>query len=572
MSKGLSRRGFFQAGAAAVASVATLGLAGCGEGQKTGSSETIKNTTTQKASEPSWLGEPPEVDEDEITETVDVDVVVVGCGTAGLPAIISAAEAGARVLGIESQSAIGNVREDLGAIDSKLQQETEKEFPQFHIDKMEAMEDIVRYANGFVNYDLVKLWADKSGAMIDWLTELIEAEGKYKMWHEGSIGTESDARDKAYATGHSPQALVDDEDLDFGVYLGQIAEQKGATIRYNTTFLKCEQNKLGRVTGIICRSDEDQHYLRVNAKGGVILATGGYGNNTAMMEARQPYNQRIRINVPGSGGNPSGDGIRAAMWCGATIDPTGAAVTFNRACVKPDEYAGSGTKGRFFWFGEQPFLKLNLNGKRFCNESGPYDYCLHSAYMQPHHMYVDIWDSDYVDKVKQIDEVGCCRLYPFDNGAPSNMPITLMATFFESLEEDGYLQKADTIEELAEKLNIPVDATKASFDRYNKFAEAGEDEDYNKEPYRLIKLDKPPYYGMRTGAWFLATIDGCPIDTDMHPVNEAGEPVDGLYVCGNDSGGFFSVSYPNLFTGLAAGRSMTFGRIAGQNAAAEAQA
>ena len=209
------------------------------------------------------------------------------------------------------------------------------------------------------------------------------------------------------------------------------------------------------------------------------------------------------------------------MWCGASIDPLGCAVTFNRACCKPDEVAGSDLKGKWFWFGEQPFLKVNLNGKRFCNESGPYDYMLHSAYMQPYHTYVDIWDSDYVEQVKQLNEVGCCRLYPFDNGAPSNMPVSLMGKKFEELEEAGYIQKADTMEELAEKLNLPVEATVETWNRYNMFAEQGKDEDYNKEPYRLTSLTHPPYYGVRTGSWFLATIDGISINTDMHAVDEA---------------------------------------------------
>ena len=142
-----------------------------------------------------------------------------------------------------------------------------------------------------------------------------------------------------------------------------------------------------------------------------------------------------------------------------------------------------------------------------------------------------------------------------------------MQSKFDQLEEAGYVQKADTMEELAAKLNLPVEATVATWERYNKFAEQGKDEDYNKEPYRLTSLTHPPYYGVRTGAWFLATIDGCPINTNMHPVNEAGEQIDGLYLVGNDSGGFFSVSYPNLMTGLAAGRTMTFGRRAGMLAA-----
>ena len=563
---GLSRRSFLKgAGITALGAAAAGALAGCGNGYVNAAE--AKNVATQMPGTPSWLGAAPDVAETDITETVDVDVVVVGCRTGGLPAVISAAEHGAKVLGIEQMSAIATPREDLGAIDSTLQRESFEEFPQFEIDKMEAMEDIVRYANGFVNYDLVKLWADESGDMIDWLSEIIARNGEFAMRFEGSVGTEGQgARDKAWATGHSPEKLTDNKDVTFGTTLRDYAEELGAEFRYDTMLVKCEQDASGRVTGVICRDGNDRHYLRVNASKGVILATGGYAANTEMVEARQAWNNRLKINVP-VGGSCTGDGIKAALWCGAAIDPIGAAVTFNRACCKPDEVAGSDLVGKWFWFGEQPFLKVNLNGKRFCNESGPYDYMLHSAFMQPYHTYVDIWDSDYVEQVRQINEVGCCRLYPFDNGAPSNMPITKMASDFEALIEAGYIQQADTMEELAEKLNLPVDATVETWERYNGFAEAGKDDDYNKEPYRLTQLTHPPYYGVRTGAWFLATIDGVLIDTDMHAVDEAGKAIDGLYMVGNDSGGFFSVSYPNLFTGLAAGRTMTFGRRAGMLAA-----
>lgn len=563
---GISRRNLFKAaGVTAIAAAAAGTLTGCGKGYVNDAED--KNLTTQAPAGPSWLGSAPEIAESDITETIDTEVVVVGCRTGGLPAVISAAENGAKVLGIEQMSAIATPREDLGAINSRYQLAAFEEFPQFEIDKMEAMEDIVRYANGFVNYDLIKLWADESGAMIDWIADIVERNGEFKMWFEGSIGTENTgARDKAWATGHSPEKLTDDEAVTFGTCLRDYAIELGAEFHYDTMLVKCEQNSDGRVTGVICQDGNDLHYIRVNASKGVILATGGYVSNTEMVEARQAWNNRLKINVP-VGGSCTGDGIKAAMWCGASIDPLGCAVTFNRACCKPDEVAGSDLKGKWFWFGEQPFLKVNLNGKRFCNESGPYDYMLHSAYMQPYHTYVDIWDSDYVEQVKQLNEVGCCRLYPFDNGAPSNMPVSLMGKKFEELEEAGYIQKADTMEELAEKLNLPVEATVETWNRYNMFAEQGKDEDYNKEPYRLISLTHPPYYGVRTGSWFLATIDGISINTDMHAVDEAGKQIEGLFMVGNDSGGFFSVSYPNLMTGLAAGRTMTFGRRAGMLAA-----
>ncbi len=565
-TKDVSRRNFFQVAAgAAVAAAAATTLSGCAEATIVAEAA---NETTQGNITPSWLGTAPVIDEAEITETIDVEVVVVGCRTGGLPAVIAAAEAGADVLGVEMLSAIKTPREDLGAINSKLQLEAFEEFPQFEIDKMEAMEDIVRYANGFVKYDLIKLWADESGEMIDWLTDIIGRNGEFIMNFEGSIGTQSEARDKAYATGHSPEKVVDDDDVTFGTCLVDYAEELGANFRYDTMLVKCEQDESGRVTGVICQDQNDDHYVRINASGGVILATGGYVANTEMVEARQAFNNRLKINVP-VGGACQGDGIKAAMWCGAAIDPLGCAVTFNRACCKPDEVAGGDLVGKWFWLGEQPFLKLNLEGKRFCNESGPYDYMLHSAYMQPYHTYVDIFDADWKAKAKQLDEVGCCRLYPFDNGAPSNMGVDYVGTLVDGLIEAGYIQQADTIEELAELLNIPVEETVASVERYNKWCAQGKDEDYNKEAYRLVAIDQAPYYGVRTGSWFLATIDGISINTNMQALDEGGNAIEGLYMVGNDSGGFFSVSYPNLMTGLAAGRTMTFGRRAGRLAAGE---
>ena len=569
---GLDRRTFLKgAGITAIGAAAMGALTGCGNGFAVAESEKPVRESAGQASTTGWLGEAPEVAERDITETLDYEVVVCGCKTGGLPAVISAAENGARVLGIDRVSKVSNPREDIGAIDSKLQLASFDEYPQFKIDKMEAMEDIVRYANGFVNYDLVKLWANESGAMLDWLTEIVERDGRLRMDFEGSVGTEGQgARDKAWATGHSPNKTElgkQDKNFNFGVSLKEYAEEKGAEFRWDTELIKCEQDANGRVTGVIARDVKDRHYIRINASKGVILTTGGYGNNLEMMQARQPWNQKIRIAAPGKGGNPTGDGIKAALWCGGEMDPLGAACTFNRACVKPDELAGDGVVGEWWWFGEQPFMKVNLNGKRFCNESGPYDYMLHSTIMQPGHTYCDIFDSDYAAQVKQMNEVGCCRLYPFDNGSPSNRSIDDMPALFDSLLEKGYLQKADTPEELAEKLNIPVGNFVETFNRYNEMAENGKDEDYNKEPYRLMALKTPPYYGIRTGAWFLATLDGVRINTNMHPVRADGSEIEGLYMAGDCSGGFFSVSYPNLFTGLACGRTMTFGRRAGMLAA-----
>ena len=103
-------------------------------------------------------------------------------------------------------------------------------------------------------------------------------------------------------------------------------------------------------------------------------------------------------------------------------------------------------------------------------------------------------------------------------------------------------------------------------DRYNELAAKGEDEDYGKEDYRLSTLSEAPFYGVRqAGGYLICTIDGIHWVRVHYMYPEA---IPGLYVIGDMSGNYFSGSYPSLMAGAAAGRSATFGRFAGQNAAA----
>ncbi len=519
-----------------------------------------------------WLGQAPEIDEASITEEVDTEVLVVGCGTGGWITAMTAAEEGAQVLVIEKGETPTNIREDIGAINSKLQLESFKEFPEFEINKMEALQELVRYSSGYIDSDLVKVWMDNSGEMVDWLTDLMESTGNWYMSLEGGIGNQDDpGRDKAYATGHSPHKTENaPEDCTTSSTFQAHCDELGVQWKLSTALVKLEQDETGKVTGIIAQDQNDQHYIRINASKGVIMCTGGYATNTDMMLALQPMTMKMKVNVP-IGSKADGSGIKAMLWAGGEMDPCHASMMFNRASCLPTETAGYKTNGKWFWFGEQPFLKVNLNGERFCNESGPYEFMLHSMYMQPYHTYCDIFDSNSKAYAEQFDEVGCCRLFPFDNGAESNMPFDYvwgsMMEGENSHLEMGYLQKADTLEELAEKLNIPAETFVRTVERYNELCEKGEDEDYGKEKHRMTPVDQAPFFGIRTCAWHLTTLDGCRINTEMQVIREDGTPIEGLYATGDCTGGFFANNYPNLFTGLACGRTMTFGRLAAKKVA-----
>ena len=511
-----------------------------------------------------WLGEAPEIADSDITETLDTEVLVVGCGTGGWITAMTAAEEGAKVLVLEKREAPIEVRHDIGAIGSKKQLESIAGDPKFAIDKMEALQEIVRYGGGYVDSDLIKVWASESAELVDWLTDIIERTGWYTMDHEAGVGNVDDpGRDKAYATGHSPNktANAPEDASTMGVFQAH-CDELGVQFRCNCPLIKLDQDSSGRVTGVIAQDAGDGHYVRINASKGVIMCAGGYASNTEMMQALQPMTLEMKINIP-AGSTCDGSGIKAMLWAGAAIDPTHASMMFNRACCLPTETAGYKTNGKMFWFGEQPFLKVNLNGKRFCNESGPYEFMLHSMYMQPFHTYCDIFDSNSEAYTEQFDEVGCCRLFPFDNGAPSNNTFErVWPQVTGQLVEDGYVVKADTIEELAKGLNIPAENLIATVNRYNELAAKGVDEDYGKEKHRLTPVTQAPFYGVRVGAWHLTTLNGCRINTDMQVIREDGTPIEGLWATGDCTGGFFAQTYPNLFTGLACGRTMTFGRRA----------
>ena len=159
-------------------------------------------------------------------------------------------------------------------------------------------------------------------------------------------------------------------------------------------------------------------------------------------------------------------------------------------------------------------------------------------------------------------------MFPFENGAPvSAITLEMAQGMNQGLLESGMMQQADTIEALADKLHIPSDAFAATVKRYNEMVAAGDDRDFGKEAFRLSPVDTPPFYGIRQTGYMLCTMDGIPIDTDMRALDPDGKPIEGLFVGGNDSGSFFSHSYPDLVPGLAAGRSATFGRRAGRIAA-----
>jgi hypothetical protein len=102
-------------------------------------------------------------------------------------------------------------------------------------------------------------------------------------------------------------------------------------------------------------------------------------------------------------------------------------------------------------------------------------------------------------------------------------------------------------------------------ERYNTMMEEG-DTDFGKAAYRCSTVDTAPFFAVRAAGNFLVTIQGVITDTNSQPLRADGSVIEGLYVCGNDQGGFFPHNYPSEFTGINAGRTGTFARIAAKHA------
>ncbi len=562
---GISRRGFL-AGLGAASAVAAAGaLVGCAP--QAGGEASDKGGDEAKTS---WRTKPemPAT----IDETVDVDLVVVGAGNGGLVAATTAAQNGAKVLVLEKVGAIASAREAIAALNSALEPDHKEDVP-----------TLLNHANmtqsGDANMLMYKTWAEKSGEMIEWMKETLEPKGMLFPfeWHKPDDP-------HAYYPAMCYNPCLDEynpEGPNYGAYmhlekLNEVFAELGGEIRFMTPAQQLLQDESGKVTGVIA-VDNDGKVLQANASKGVIICTGGYGANDEMLQDLCPGNSNwcaLRDSV-----TETGDGIRMALWAGAELEAGGACMIWNRAILFDDtEFDGSYMGGDIFLPGSQPFLHVNANGERFMNEDQCYPMSYAAGANQPGHFSWIVWDGNYWDDIKQFDTAGCSRLYPAPAGTAFNADVYdceamskehLDSFWLEPRIESGALKKCDTLDELAEAMHFDAEQAatfKATVERYNGLVAAGEDADFGKPAYRLSDVTEPPFYAARIGGELLVTIHGVITDVNSQPLRKDGSVIEGLYVCGNDQGGFYPHNYPSNFTGMNAGRTATFARIAAKHA------
>ena len=435
---------------------------------------------------------------------------------------------------------MGQTRHWLGAVNSKY-----CDAAGVADDKGKLLNELVRYASGKCDPRVWKVWIDESASMIDWLDELLTEAGM-------TCALDTDNQDPTggtyyyipytehYYSGNDAEGnrLVRNE--IFERYINSL----GYSVSYETTLAKLEQDESGRVTGGIFQTADG--YVRINASYGVLLATGGYPANPAMCKALAPIIDRV-VTLSYYNTNDTGDGIKAAMWIGAQKDEDPAPMLFNRGLVKPGMDAGyvsdegTGTfngEGKQYNIGSQPFLKVARDGRRYGNESTPYDFDLNTAAEKPGGVFCQVFDNNAREDIKRFNTIGCSRQIQQQLAAK---PDISLEEFFADKIEEGTILMADTLDELADKLGL-------------------EDDEFGKEAYRLSELRNPPFFGGWYGGSFLTTVDGLRINENMQVLDTNDEVIDGLYAAGDCSGSLFGNNYPEYIVACACGRTVTFGR------------
>ena len=160
------------------------------------------------------------------------------------------------------------------------------------------------------------------------------------------------------------------------------------------------------------------------------------------------------------------------------------------------------------------------------------------------------------------------KFYMSESAIGAYIKKTTGLSFFDLMNEMrigrtmNYLLYTDfTLEELADKLGFEGSAKEAFLaqcDRYNAIYDKGEDDEFFKSSHYLSQLRKAPFYGVWLGASLLCTGDGLKINNKMQVLDKEKQVIPGLYAIGNASGSFFANNYPELFPGLACGRTLTF--------------
>lgn len=452
-----------------------------------------------------------EPEQQETSTNEQFDIVIVGAGGAGLSAAVEAYEQGANnVLVLEKMSfAGGSTTMAFGGFNCTtsrfMDAQGKEETPIMLVDR------IVKNGLGYAQADMAAVVAMETPDVISWLDGFGSEWGliRYSDLHCPSDGT---------IPG-----------VELIKVLKEQVEKSGIEIRYNSPATELLADEEGRVNGVKVKGPDGEYTIDTSA---VILATGGYESNPEMIaEYGNPGLKNIHL-APSQGN--TGDGIKMAQKLGAglvnmeLIQLSCAVAPFSIQMQMPIKNNG--------------VVFINKEGKRFTNE--------YSAASSDRRITEDI--------LKQTN-AECYAVYN-DTIYKEFMAIEEKDFFDEyrmtGIDNSGLVIKADTIQELAEKMGVDVTAMS------DTMANLKADGIGNEKVVEVADTyQSGPYYAVLVTPGVMDTLGGLDTDTIGRVLNTKGKPIKGLYaageVMGNTQGAYYSV-------GL--GEAVVFGRLSARNA------
>lgn len=509
--------------------------------------------TWQKKEKEKWAFEvaPDPIPDDQISEVITHDVIVIGAGMSGLCCACSAQHFGADVM-LFSASSIPYARGGSNhAIGSKYQKKLGVDYTPDTARKMVKVEQIS--GTYHMNKQTWANWVNNSAESMDFMIDIMEEQGLH-------VGLEAPYYDPddiitTYPASHN---FYSDEQ-PFGVFFGAPLSakayadhftQNGGEIMYNVTAkqLVRDDNNTGRVSAVIAQRQSDGAYIKFVANKAVVMATGDFSTDRDMMAKYSPWvyehfkdkfswetnydNQFVY-----SGLMP-GDGQKMGLWIGAAWQRT-----FPNPCAINGGAGGPAHAVISNFWG----INLDINGRRYMNECTNFAYAGMAVLDLPEETAFAVWSQDYAYTEKVWDALGAVT--DGGNGIPESTPEDMIATW------DSMYTKADTLEELIDILydGYSDEAKKTalqSIANYTQYAKNGYDEEFQVNPEVLHPIENGPFYGTKTvGSTFLAVFGGLRTNDKCQVCDENDKPIEGLYNVGTMIGDFYSNSYNFVLPG-----------------------
>ncbi|MBU6266334.1 MAG: FAD-binding protein [Sphingomonadales bacterium] len=313
----------------------------------------------------------------------------------------------------------------------------------------------------------------------------------------------------------------------------------------------------GKVVGVV--TVRDGKPWRVGARLGVLVNAGGFSQNQPMRDKYQPGTNKDWSNGIET---DTGDMHVAMEKIGGVLTQMDEMVGFQMTKM-PGWDKGYVKPGTQSTTAKPHAIQVDQAGKRYMNEGGSYELFCETMLKHPGGVpSYGILDSQFMAE------------YQVAGVAPKPAKIAEWVA-------SGWLQQADSIEELAGKLGVDPATLRATVDRWNDLCAKGHDDDFNRgdrqydrwlgDPFQegtgktMGPISKGPYYGFAVYPGDVGTYGGVVTDPQARVLRADGNPITGLYACGVSTASAMGRVYPGA--GASVGPSMCFGWIAAKHAA-----